>query len=47
MGQTDGELRQTAPQFAFALWGSLPDALQHLVRMERATRIEQPLRLGE
>jgi hypothetical protein len=47
MGQTDGELRQTAPQFAFALWGRLPGALQHLVRVERATRIEQPLRLGE
>src|SRR6266704_1330423 len=47
VGQTDGELRQTAPQFAFALWGSLPGALQHLVCVERATRIEQPLRLGE
>jgi hypothetical protein len=47
MGQTHGDLRQTAPQFALALRGSLPGALQHLVRVERATRIEQSLRLGK
>jgi hypothetical protein len=47
MRHADGELGKTTPQFAFVLRRRFPGPLQHLVRVERAASVEQPLRLDE
>ena len=47
MCDTDRDLGEAPPQLAFDFSSCLPGALQNLVRVERATRVEQPLRLGE
>ena len=45
VGQTDGQLRQTAPQRAFGLGRGLPGVLEHFVGMEGHPGVQQPLSL--
>jgi len=47
VGEAHGDLGQTPPQFTLVVGRGLPRALQHLVRLERAARIEELLRLRE
>jgi len=47
VGETHGQCANPAPQRTLRLVGGFPGVFEHFVGVERQSRIQQPLRLGQ